>query len=229
MTDKEIIKGILNCTVNVNDVNKHISVDGYNLMTIFKLLYKASCEYIYSKTKQRSIYKLSNRWFEYEDGGTVWLQDDKTFIDETYTNILHCMRLIVDKIESTPEPQQEQEETQSTKPQQELIDILPEQLKTDEAVKIFQQAIDAKLIEKTNEGLKWKERKQLLAYFATKLSDRFNLSTKLDKDGNKTTAWKPFEELFNEKEGTLKVAKQNWMRLNLDFEPTGFEKVKALF
>ena len=119
MTDKEIIKGILSCTVNVNDVNKHISVDGYNLMTIFKLLYKASCEYIYSKTKQRSIYKLSNRWFEYEDGSTVWLQDDKTFIDETYINILDCMRLIVDKIEATPELQQEQEETQSSKPQQE--------------------------------------------------------------------------------------------------------------
>ena len=115
MTDKEIIKGILNCTVNVNDVNKHISVDGYNLMTIFKLLYKASCEYIYSKTKQRSIYKLSNRWFEYEDGSTVWLQDDKTFIDETYINILDCMRLIVDKIEATPELQQEQSNTTKRK------------------------------------------------------------------------------------------------------------------
>ena len=112
-------------------------------------------------------------------------------------------------------------------PQQELKDILPEQLKTDEAVKIFQKAIDAQLITNSPEGLKWNDTKQLLAYFATKVSDKFNLTTKLDKDGNKTTDWKTFETLFEQK--GLKGAKQNWMRLNTKFEPTGFEKVDALF
>lgn len=59
-------------------------------------------------------------------------------------------------------------------PQQGLIGLLPEQLKTDEAVKIFQRAIDAKMIEKTATGLKWLQMghtgwKSQLAYFGGKL------------------------------------------------------------
>lgn len=115
-----------------------------------------------------------------------------------------------------------------SEPQQmELKDLLPQELRTDDAVKVFQNAIDAKLITHSPEGLKWNDTKQLLAYFATKVSNEFNLTTKLDKDGNKTTSWKPFENLFKVQE--LKTAKQNWMRLNTKFEPTGFEKVDALF
>lgn len=111
--------------------------------------------------------------------------------------------------------------------QMELKDLLPKKLKADEAVEVFQNAIDAQLITNSPEGLKWNDTKQLLAYFATKVSDKFNLTTKLDKDGNKTTDWKTFETLFEQK--VLKGAKQNWMRLNIKFEPTGFEKVDALF
>ena len=116
----------------------------------------------------------------------------------------------------TPEPQQ-----------MELKDLLPKKLKADEAVEVFQNAIDAQLITNSPEGLKWNDTKQLLAYFATKVSDKFNLTTKLDKDGDKTTDWKTFETLFKQK--GLKGAKQNWMRLNTRFEPTRFEKVDALF
>ena len=116
----------------------------------------------------------------------------------------------------TPEPQQ-----------MELKDLLPKKLKADEAVKVFQNAIDAQLITNSPEGLKWNDTKQLLAYFATKVSDKFNLTTNLDKDGNKTTDWKTLETLFKQK--GLKGAKQNWMRLNTRFEPTRFEKVDALF
>lgn len=126
------------------------------------------------------------------------------------------------KIEQN-EPQQERTEPQ----QMELKDLLPEELKADEAVRVFQKAIDARLITFSPEGLKWNDTKQLLAYFATKVSAKFSLTTRLDKDGNKTTAWKPFETLFNEQ--GLKGAKQNWMRLNTKFEPTGFEKVDSLF
>ena len=110
--------------------------------------------------------------------------------------------------------------------QMELKDLLPEKLKADEAVKVFQKAIDAQLITYSPEGLKWNGTKQLLAYFATKVNEKFRLTTRLDKDGNETTAWKPFEALFKEQE--LKGAKQNWMRLNTKFEPTGFDKVDAL-
>lgn len=126
------------------------------------------------------------------------------------------------------EPHPEQANNGCPEPQQvELKDLLPEKLKADEAVKVFQKAIDAQLITYSPEGLKWNNTKQLLAYFATKVSEKFSLTIKLDKDGNKTTAWKPFETLF--KEQNLKGAKQNWMRLNTKFEPTLFEKVDALF
>ena len=111
--------------------------------------------------------------------------------------------------------------------QMELKDLLPEKLKADEAVGVFQNAIDVQLITNSPEGLKWNDTKQLLAYFATKVSDKFNLTTKLDKDGNKTTDWKTFETLFEQK--GLKGAKQNWMRINTKFKPTGFEKVDVLF
>ena len=111
--------------------------------------------------------------------------------------------------------------------QMELKDMLPEELKTDKVVEVFQKAIDTQLITSSPEGLRWNDTKQLLAYFATKVNEKFNLTVRLDKDGKKTTAWKPFETLFGEK--GLKEAKQNWMRLNIRFEPTGFEKVDALF
>ena len=212
LSDKEFIKLYAEGEVNKNDLIKYIQT-----ICDIKALYGELLEACNTYNKSELIFSPDLSEIVGETGMSDYdnlryrrVCDARGFVEE----ILGLYKI---------------EGNQSTKPQQELIDILPEQLKTDEAVKIFQQAIDAKLIEKTNEGLKWKETNQLLAYFATKLSDRFNLSTKLNKDGNKTTAWKPFEELFNLKEGTLKVAKQNWMRLNLDFEPTGFEKVKVLF
>lgn len=133
---------------------------------------------------------------------------------------------------STPNKSKQAAEGQqmgNNEPQQEkaLKDLLPEQLRTDDAITIFQRAIDAKMIEKTATGFLWQDTKQLLAYFAERMSSKFNLSTKIDKDGNKTTNWKTFESLFGFKD--LKGAKQNWMRLKLSFSPTGFEKVDALF
>ena len=124
-------------------------------------------------------------------------------------------------LELTQQPQ-----NLNPKIKKELKEYLPEKLKSDEAVDIFQKAIDSQLIECTAEYLDWKDTKQLLAYFAEKMSNKFGLINKVDKNGNKTTAWKPFEKLFNETD--LKGAKQNWMRLNTKFEPTGFEKVDSL-
>lgn len=154
--------------------------------------------------------------------------------------VRQCKEYVSDVIQRTEREQREtdgksmanrwQTDAQSLNPepqQMELKDLLPKKLKADEAVEVFQNAIDAQLITNSPEGLKWNDTKQLLAYFATKVSDKFNLTTKLDKDGNKTTDWKTFETLFEQK--GLKGAKQNWMRLNTKFEPTGFEKVDALF
>ena len=101
-----------------------------------------------------------------------------------------------------------------------------QELATPEAKELINKAIAANLIEKTPEGLKWKGTKVLCAYFADRASHSLNLSNKMDKEGNITTSWKTFEALFGI--DRLKDAKQNWMRLNTKFEPTGFEKVDAL-
>jgi ribosomal protein L22 len=136
----------------------------------------------------------------------VWNKERKRYLE----------KLLEESVENAQQPQQ-----------MELKDLLPKKLKADEAVEVFQNAIDAQLITNSPEGLKWNETKQLLAYFATKVSDKFNLTTKRDKDDKKTTDWKTFETLFEQK--GLKGAKQNWMRVKYKFEPTGFEKVDVLF
>lgn len=165
----------------------------------------------------------------------LYLKDYRLITDvDSYIGSMELAQRYIDALPKEPQPEQansgQTTDAQSLNPdpqQMELKDLLPKKLKADEAVEVFQNAIDAQLITNSPEGLKWNDRKQLLAYFATKVSDKFNLTTKLDKDGNKTTDWKTFETLF-EKKG-LKGAKQNWMRLNTKFEPTGFEKVDALF
>lgn len=108
---------------------------------------------------------------------------------------------------------------------------LPSKLNTDKAKKILQKAIQANLCD---DSYTWKGSMQLLAYFADKMSHYLELTYKMDKDGNIQTSWKPFETLF-EYEGKvqgkakLKGAKQNWMKNNTRFEPTGHEKIDALF
>lgn len=151
-----------------------------------------------------------------------------------YIGSMELAQRYIDALPKEPKPEQGNNgqtmdaQSLTPEPQQiELKDLLPKKLKADEAVEVFQNAIDAQLITNSPEGLKWNDTKQLLAYFATKVSDKFNLTTNLDKDGNKTTDWKTFETLFKQK--GLKGAKQNWMRLNTRFEPTRFEKVDALF
>lgn len=129
----------------------------------------------------------------------------------------------------TPELQEQTREATNTdiltveqpEPQQ-----TTQELATPEAKELINKAIAANLIEKTPEGLKWKGTKVLCAYFADRASHSLNLSNKMDKEGNITTSWKPFEALFGI--DRLKDAKQNWMRLNTKFEPSGFEKVDAL-
>lgn len=112
-----------------------------------------------------------------------------------------------------------------------LDERLPAELNIDKAQKILQKAIQANLCD---ENYTWKETQQLLAYFADKMSHYLELTKKMGHDGEIQTSWKPFETLF-EYEGKvqgknkLKGAKQNWMRLNTKFEPTGYERIDALF
>lgn len=121
----------------------------------------------------------------------------KTFLDEVQADI----------VREQPEPQQ-----------------IPNELSTPEAKIYLDKAIKLNLIDN---GYKWRRNKQLLAYFAEQMSNRLDLSNKLDKDGKQTIAWKPFEILFGKTD--LKGAKQNWMRINTKFEPTGFEEIDKIF
>ena len=59
------------------------------------------------------------------------------------------------------------------------------------------------------------------------MSIRLNLSNKLYNTGNKAVCWKPFEKMFGV--CNLREAKQNWLRLNTRFEPTGFENINKIF
>ena len=129
----------------------------------------------------------------------------------------------VPKNDETSEERLEQKQAIAT----DIFSEMPDALQTDEAREIFKRSEDSGLLSISGNCVKWNGEKQLLAYFAARMSERFCLTNKLDKDGHVTTAWKPFEILFDVQD--LKGAKQNWMRLNTKFEPTGFEKVDALF
>ena len=105
--------------------------------------------------------------------------------------------------------------------------------------------VERKLPDISNEGLlKYpeygvkftgpEEEKQAILAESDYLIASNNTYNKMDKDGNIVTSWKPFENLFDYKgkeigRNKLKDAKQNWMRLNLEFYPTGYNKVDALY
>jgi hypothetical protein len=105
--------------------------------------------------------------------------------------------------------------------------MLPEVLNTDEAKRLLDRLCKAGFAKIENWGYRWIGTKYLCAYFADRASHSLNLSNTMDKEGNIATSWKPFEALFGI--DGLKGAKQNWMRLNTKFEPTGFEAIAKLF
>lgn len=89
------------------------------------------------------------------------------------------------------------------------------------------RAVNNNLVEITNGELKWIGTKQLLAYFAEKLSDKLKLSKKQDKDGRNTTNWKITEDTFGVK--NLKSAKHDWMKTYPTFNPNGYEAIDNIF
>lgn len=98
-------------------------------------------------------------------------------------------------------------------------------LDTPKAMKIFEKAIEAGLMKKTETEYKWNEQKVLLAYFAEKMSLAFELGK--SRYGEQTTNWKLFESIFNVQ--NLKSAKYDWMKIYTSFSPPGYEKVDNLF
>lgn len=102
-------------------------------------------------------------------------------------------------------------------------------LKEDKAQSIFKKAIieENPIIYEDADGYIWKGDKQLLAYFAEKMSLYLSLTSKMDKDGKKTVSWIPFEKAFGIR--GLKIAKNSWMKYNTKFTPTGYERVDKWF
>lgn len=142
--------------------------------------------------------------------------------------VRQCKEYVSDVIQRTEREQRETDgksmanlkqtyaQSLNPEPQQELKDILPEQLKTDEAVKIFQKAIDARMIEKTATGLKWLKTKALLAYFLGHwLKDGVFPETEYDKLFGESRLGKAYSQLMNNKCG--------------DGKPKGFEEIDKLF
>ena len=110
----------------------------------------------------------------------------------------------------------------------------PSVLNTDKAKAILQKVIAAELCDSNYE---WKDTIQLLAYFAYKMSAYLKLKVQTyskNKRSIPATSWKPFQTLFkyNGKKldkDQLKSARQNWLKYNAEFMPTGYEKIDALF
>ena len=126
-------------------------------------------------------------------------------------------KTLISKVAPEPEPPQPQPEGAG----------LPDILNTDEAKTLLDRLCKAGFAKIEDGGYRWIGTKVLCAYFADRASHSLNLSNTMDKEGNITTSWKPFEALFGI--DGLKVAKQTWMRLNTKFEPTGFEAIAKIF
>jgi len=98
---------------------------------------------------------------------------------------------------------------------------------------MFDKACESGLMSKSsNESYSWNETYVLLAYFAEKLSNKFNLGkgcyTK-DNETVKKTSWIGFETVFGLKSGVLKRARADYMKTNTIFYPDGADKVDDLF
>lgn len=96
-----------------------------------------------------------------------------------------------------------------------LESILPDVLKTDEAIKIFQNAIDAGLIKIGTNRLEWTKSKLLLAYFAYKCSEKLSLGKKL-YESRRETKWRPFETVFGE--NNLRQSKSDYEKYGNTFD-----------
>ena len=158
--------------------------------------------------------------YEYGEVPYESRQDDqKELFDKIFINVAnigmeiqHCW--IFNKF-IAPEPQR-------------LENLLPKELNTPEAVKVFERAIKADLMEICDDGLKWKATNALLAYLCGRLycSDTITIepTTKdeIVKRGSSFFPETPLNDLF-------KLKNLGQSRLQLYRRPKGFEKIDDLF
>lgn len=127
------------------------------------------------------------------------------------------------KIDETSEERLEQKQEIAT----DIFSEMPYALRTAEAREIFKRAEDAGLLSISGNCVKWNGEKQLLAYFAARMSDEFGLQKREYPGGEKQYRWQPFEMLFNTK--GLRTARANCMKYNGVFKPNGSEEIDRLF
>lgn len=141
------------------------------------------------------------------------LREDKKYID-LYDSLI---RTVEERILTLPDVKEKHKQLS-----------IPVELDTPEARKIFEKAIDAGLIkrsDKLNAVYMWQDEKQLLAYFAEKMSLRFNLGK--IRNGEQTINWIIFQSIFNV--SNIKGAKYDDMKDKFKFSPPGYEIVDKLF
>lgn len=101
---------------------------------------------------------------------------------------------------------------------------MPTELNTDRAKEIFAKAVEAGLMSKDYE---WLASKSLLACFCREMSVKLDLGKAYNSDGQKRLVWKPFEQLFNAKKGSLRASFNDIQKTGQN--PIGIEKINAIF
>ena len=101
---------------------------------------------------------------------------------------------------------------------------MPTELNTDRAKEIFAKAVEAGLMSKDYE---WLASKSLLACFCREMSVKLDLGKAYNSDGQKRLVWKPFEQLFNAKKGSLRASLNDIHKTGQN--PIGIEKINAIF
>lgn len=101
---------------------------------------------------------------------------------------------------------------------------MPTELNTDRAKEIFAKVVEAGLMSKDYE---WLASKSLLACFCREMSVKLDLGKAYNSDGQKRLVWKPFEQLFNAKKGSLRASLNDIQKTGQN--PIGIEKINAIF
>ncbi len=160
----------------------------------------------------------------------LYLKAQRLITDvDSYIGSRELTQRYIDALPKEPQQAAQGQQMGINEPQQQktLQDLLPEQLKTDEALKLFQGAIDAKMIEKTATGLKWHFSNALLAYLCgivycgdTKQWDGYYKEYSV-KRGSTFFPETELNRLFG-------VKNLGQSRLQLTSLPRGYEKVDNL-
>lgn len=184
-------------------------------------------------TLGQKIVQFENRVQELPNDYEIWedLKADRYEVWEKIYPVLTNVGLV------KPEPEQqnrlqailkETERLKNSSESQMFTEKPPIELSHPKAKKILKKAVETGFCEVQGDFYKWNESKQLLAYFAEKMSLYLELKKgNLDKDGKQKIYWKPFEQLFRVKR--IQSAKASWLKLYSTFNPPDFERIDLLF